>query len=78
MLSVEGYVLKLAFGCEFNTAEAKMLSIQISLSFSYRASSIRVTISITNRCDFCFMSLFHISLLTLHVSGLYRSIIWGI
>jgi len=26
MLSVEGYMLKLAFGCEFNTAEAKMIS----------------------------------------------------
>jgi hypothetical protein len=48
------------------------------LSFSYRASSIRVTISITHRCDFCFMSLFHISLLTLHASGLHRPIIRGI
>jgi hypothetical protein len=49
-----------------------------TLSFSYRSSSIRVTISITNRCDFCFMSLFHISLPALHVSGFYRPIIWGI
>jgi uncharacterized membrane protein (DUF4010 family) len=50
----------------------------LSLSFPYRASSTRVTISITNRCDFCFISLFHISLLTLHVSGLHRPIIRGI
>jgi hypothetical protein len=49
-----------------------------SLSFSYRASSIPVTISITNRYAFCFMSLFHISLLILHVSGLHRLIITGI
>jgi hypothetical protein len=39
---------------------------------------IPVTISITNGCDFCFMSLFHISLLTLHVLGLHRPIIGGI
>jgi hypothetical protein len=39
---------------------------------------LNVTISITNRCDFCCMSLFHISLLTLHVSGLHRPIIRGI
>jgi hypothetical protein len=56
----------------------RVVSLLMNLKFSYRASSIRVTISITNRCDFCFMSLFHIFLLTVHVLGLHKPIIRGI
>jgi hypothetical protein len=52
---------------------------QICFKFSYRASSIHVTIRITNRCDFLFyVFISFFSSFTPHVSGFHKPIIRGI